>query len=95
MEEKNRVSKSLLLPNPTISHEAPPHSNQASPVQDHSQWSISEPSLCPFHKQPRSAPLSGYKSETLGLGNKMCTQKHNPLGDWKQEQERQDSPPAG
>ena len=31
MKQKNRVSKSVLLPNPAIIDKAPPHSNQASP----------------------------------------------------------------
>ena len=30
MKQKNRVSKSLLLPNPVIIDKAPPYSNQAS-----------------------------------------------------------------
>lgn len=76
MKPKNRVSKSLLLLNPAIIHEAPPHSNQASPSRIWASGAFPSPACVPAPStgtQPRPIHLghtlsvSAYRSEAPGL----------------------------
>lgn len=74
MKQKNRVSKSLLLPNPAIIHEAPPHSNQAIPSRIMANGAFLSPACVPstntqYQAYPPelSTPFSGYKSEAPRL----------------------------
>lgn len=47
MKQKYMVSKSLLLPNPAITHKVPPHSNQASPSRIVATGAFLSPAFVP------------------------------------------------
>lgn len=91
MKPKNRVSKSLLLLNPAIIHQAPPHSNQASPSRIWASGMFPSPARVP-------APSPDMQCQALPLGS--CTAyvrlqikvPKTALRFWEQTQELWDVP---